>query len=216
MASLQKVDDTDLKTARAEVEAFRELDESVLAAMGEKELSAHASLASRADASTQYMDLVYSHLKDAAIEEKVVCYAEVGFEVSGGGGGKDLELQKKNKAKWYLEQCIANGGSKTKEPQRDLTSHEKESGLTVSGVLDKFSSSNGRRKLTEAEIRHGKILVHQVWNESAMNGAKSRLAELVAAKEAYMEDIYMFRRVLTDLCGSYLPRIEPRSNPILP
>ena len=142
MASLQMVDDTDLKAARAEVEAFRELDESVLAAMDEKELSAHASLASRSDASTQYMDLVYSHLKDAAIEEKVVCYAEVGFEVSGGGFA-DPEVAK-------LDQEIRYGKRKL-EQMPDSAAKDK-----LMKEIDEKESAKRQKKELLAEQRHSK------------------------------------------------------------
>ena len=143
---------------------------------------------------------ILHHLEDAEIEDGSMAVDGMPFPGELTGGGKDQQLQKFNRDKAYLESCIANGGSKI-NVQRDLTTVEKESGETESGVVDRRS---GRRQLTDAEMLKGKILVQAVYTEKEMQDAKQKLAELLSAKEAYTEDISILMCEAADPRKSYM------------
>ena len=91
--------------------------------MSFEELDAHYHKV-KVDAHQEYLDLVLAALHDSAIEEKHLCHADVGFEVTGGG--KNTELQTLNLKIAHVARMLEIGGTKAKQ-SRDLTEEEKES-----------------------------------------------------------------------------------------
>ena len=144
----------------------------------------------RGVASDDELAEIQHHMEDAETEMGGMAVDGMPFPGELTGGGKDAELAKKTKAKSAVEICIANGGSQTHDP-RVLTDAEKNAGHTKSG-LSQDSKGERFRKLTDAEISKGKILVHRVWTESETNEAKRRVAEMVSEIDVYKLDIYMF------------------------
>lgn len=149
---IKEVDDRDLKAMRAETDGFVMLDDSAYALMDFAALESHVALAKRADASEKDMDCAYHHMKDAAIEEKLMCHSDVGFERDGAGArGKGLKV--------CVEECRLPELVKEFKGEAPYKDYEAE--------RSRLNNAKGRKAITVEEYN------------TQMTALKDRRAELI-------------------------------------
>ena len=187
MAGLKQFDDRNLKAASAASGAYRDVSEQALWKMNAEELR----LAWIESSDPAEMAEILAYMEIACQEEDISCPADVGFrgETSGGGGGSK-ELHALSSKICYESQCLASGGTMLKSAQkRELTDTEKEAGRTQSGIAQPPGAKVTRR-LTDAEMSQGKLLVQAVYNADEFAAHEMGLAELKATRAKLKLEIY--------------------------